>query len=195
MKINLVTTDTGWVLRNLADNYAKHLPNAKVSVEPDLTADINFYFNYVLFDHKTTIDVGYFTHRELHDEYLINKFDSTAREMDWCISMCNKTTEFLPKEKTTTIHSSPDPIFLNQKEKIIFGIIGKEKPSGRKRYDWIEKLREIEGVEILATNGEYEFSQMPEFYKKIDYVLILSDNEGGPLCLYEGLNGSSCYLK
>lgn len=186
MLINIVTVEEAWVLRQLAENYKIILPNSKISTKADTKADINFYINYNLFENKTCIDIGYFTHRELEDKYLQARFDYVAEQVDWCIAMCKKTADYLPEKKTTILHPTPSKEFLT-KENLTLGIVGREYPSGRKRFHWIEELKAIPGIEIILTNGKYSKEEMPAFYKKIDYLLILSDNEGGPLCLYEAL--------
>ncbi len=100
--------------------------------------------------------------------------------------MCDKTASLLPKNKTSVIHIAPDPQFY--KGDIVFGVVAKEQAGGRKRLGWIDKLREINGIEIRLTDGKIPWEEMPTFYKGIDYLLILSDNEGGPLSLLEALS-------
>jgi glycosyltransferase involved in cell wall biosynthesis len=188
MRINIVTTDERWVLRNIAENYAKYLPNCTISYfEPDPDAEVNFYICYGLWKGKTsTKDVVYFTHRELQNKGLQDLFDKASRECDFGVSMCEITTEFLDKSKTITSHPGVDQLF--HRGNIVLGVAGREYVTGRKRFEWIEKLKQIEGIEIKFANGNYSLDQMPEFYKSIDYLLVLSDNEGGPLPLYEALS-------
>ncbi len=184
LTINIVTElEPGWILRRLANNFAEAV-GAKVSTEADLQADINFYINYALFKQKTNCDIGFFTHRE-HEQILADAFDQIALQVDWCIAMCSITANLLPADKTSVIKVAPDKIFM--KPEIVFGVIGREYASGRKRFNWINELKNISGVKIEATNGELSFSELPEFYKKIDYLLILSENEGGPMPVLEAL--------
>lgn len=185
MKINIVTEPAaGWVLRRLSESWARYIPNCSVSAEADSRADINFYVNYALFERKTSIDIALFTHRERDERS--EKFDEVAREIDWCVAMCEKTAALLPKEKTSVIYVAPDPQF--QKEKVVFGVVAREyASSNRKRVHWMDELKKIEGIEIRFTGGKILWEDMPEFYKSIDYLLILSDNEGGPVPLLEAL--------
>jgi glycosyltransferase involved in cell wall biosynthesis len=185
VKINIVTVEESWALRNIAENYARAL-NAQISLEADMSADINFYIHYRLFKKKTNIDIGYFTHRENFDLVKQQDFDRISKDVDWCISMCDKTTKFLPKYKTTTLLPSPDLQFF-KRSKLILGVVGREYQSGRKRIEWIDKIKKIPDVEVKFTNNKYKWEDMPKFYESIDYLLILSDNEGGPLPLYEAL--------
>lgn len=182
MKINIITGKDKWVLYRLSKEILNRLQNSYITIfEPDGKADINIYMNYALFKNKTNaIDIGYFTHYEPK-----NNFDNIAKNVDYCISMCDKTATFLPKDKTTVIKFWPDKQFI--KEKIVIGICAKNQPGGRKRFYLIEELKKIKGIEILITNQKYKWEDMPLFYKSIDYLVVLSDNEGGPMPVIEAI--------
>lgn len=187
MKINIVTeSKPGWVLRKISENLQKNLPDSYITdFKPDCNADVNLYVNYALFDKKTKqIDIGWFTHREAsHD--LADKFDITSREVDYCISMCEKTSRLLPSEKTSVILPCVDQQFI--KKEIIFGCVGKNHNSGRKQFELITEISKIKGAKVLFTNQKVEWHNMPAFYRSIDYLLILSNNEGGPMPVLEAI--------
>lgn len=207
MKINFVTEEKpGWVLRWIAETYCKYFPDSVVNTKPDNTADINFYINYDLFKTKSdSIDVGYFTHREevyedsdyegmseaevkFSKETALKRqkhFDEVAKEVDWCIAMNKGLLKVLPENKTTVNLIPPDKQFM--KGDVVIGWAGKFSKTGRKRLHWLEELNNIEGVTVKATNGNYDWKELPEFYKSIDYLLVFSKNEGGPLPLVEAL--------
>lgn len=185
MHIHFVApTDEYWILRRIATSFRDHIPGSSISEKPDYDAYVNVYINAQLFTHHTACDIGFFTHRE-HDGPEADRFDELAREMDGCIAMCNRTAALLPKEKTTVIQVGPDDCF--QKKRIVLGVVGREYSSGRKRYDWIADLRAIPGIEVRFSNGKIPWRKMPGFYRKIDYLLVLSDNEGGPIPVLEAL--------
>lgn len=182
MKINIVTERSpGWVLRNISESLQKHLSGSYITdYMPDGNGDVNLYINYALLKKKTCkIDVGWFTHREN------DSFDSIANMADYCIAMCDKTASMLPPNKTIVIQPGVDPQFI--KTKIVVGCCGKHQQSGRKQFDLIEELRCISGIEIIFTNQKYAWSDMPSFYEKINYLLILSTNEGGPMPALEAI--------
>lgn len=180
--------EKGWILRRLAESYSKYLNNCTLSLNPNPQADINFYINYYLFQGKTSsCDIGFFTHKE-KDDFLSQRFNEIVSEVDWCVSMCQKTSKFLPQEKTTTITMAPDYKFLKQKREIILGVVGREYESGRKRTHWINEIKKIPGIKIKFTDQKIPWILMPHFYKKIDYLLVLSDNEGGPIPVLEALS-------
>lgn len=185
MIVNIVRPQDGWALQRIAESW--QIPGSNVSDVPDPEADVNLWVNYALFKSvgkfkKTKCDIGYFTHYEkigLGGPL----FGQVAKLMDWCIAMCEHTARHLPYDKTTIVKSSPHPQF--RKEKIVFGVSGREYP--RKNTVLIPELRKIPGVEIWYTRGDLRFEQLPDWYRSIDYLLVLSNLEGGPLPVLEAL--------
>jgi hypothetical protein len=182
MKINIIRTEGSWIIGDITLKYAELLPNC--TLHPigyrGNKGDVNLYITYSSFRGSTeAIDVGWFTHNE-------NKtFDEIANSVDYCIAMSNKTSELLPKHKTTVIEPGISESFI--KKPIVFGCVGRAYPSGRKTFNWISELSKIEGVNFLFTNGKVHQKDMPSFYKQIDYLLILSKNEGGPMPVLEAI--------
>src|SRR5437870_1631550 len=52
----------------------------------------------------------------------------------------------------------------------------------------VELLRTLPFVEVQATAGRVPEAQLRDFYQRLDYVLIPSLVEGGPMSLLEGLS-------
>lgn len=182
MRINIVTESRpGWILRRISETLKENLRDSYITdYVPDGMGDINLYINYALFKNKTDkIDIGWFTHREN------NVFDSVAKNVDYCISMCDNTANLLPKEKTVVIKPCADKQFY--KEEIILGCVGRNQKSGRKRYEFIEELNKIKGVKVLFSNQKLKWEELPNFYKSIDYLVVLSSNEGGPIPVLEAI--------
>ena len=184
MKINIVRPTDGWVLQRIAESW--RIDGATVSTRPDSNADCNVWVNYALFGsvgkhQKTRCDVGYFTHREGGN--LGELFDRVASEVDWCIAMCDKTAAMLPPEKATVIHAAPHRQF--GKHSIVLGIVGRDYP--RKRNHLQQQVGTVSRVEVKFTGGHLDFSELPAFYRSLDYVLVLCDNECGPMCVPEAL--------
>jgi hypothetical protein len=185
MKINIVTeVKPGWVLRRLAEELCEELPNCTTSEsDADLSADVNIYFNHALFKHKTKgIDIVWCTHLE---EGYEESWNQIAEEADYILVQSKQQFNNLPKEKTFIMNSWVDKQFV--KEEIVFGLVGREYGSKRKRYHWIEKLNNIPRAKFLFTGGITPFEELPQFYKKIDYLLITSKYEGGPLPVIEAI--------
>lgn len=185
LHLNFVTEpEPGWILRRLAHGFARHLPNARVSTAPRQDCDANIYVNYALYGDRTYCDVGFFTHRDTVPPF-DQVFDRVAGEVDWCIAMCERTARLLPEGKTTVIAVGPDDLFY--KGDVVLGVVGREYASGRKRFARIPALRGLDGIAVRVTNGGYRLQDLPQFYREIDYLLVLSDNEGGPIPVLEAL--------
>jgi len=191
VKINIVTEPApGWVLRMIAENWADHLPDCSItSMAPDTRADINFYVNWDIYKESSAgIDVGYFTHRELNDKAAGERFDIKARQMDYCIGMCDNTLNQLPLGKSSIIKPGIGSQYKGVKSCITFGVVGRAYDSGRKQFKIINELKGIPSARIYITNGKLTDDQMPGFYEDIDYLLVLSNNEGGPLPVLEAIS-------
>jgi hypothetical protein len=161
---------------------------SKVTTKMDPTAQVNIYIPYYAFLFNVgpakppTPSICFFTHKE---KDTASTFDECAERSTWNLTMCYKTYELLPPNKTSVIRIYPDEQFY--KDKIILGVVGRPCPSGRKRFEMIEALRQIPGVEVRLTGGHLLFNQLPRFYKEIDYLVVTSDNEGGPLPVLEAM--------
>lgn len=184
--INFVTEPGRWILGRWCDEWAKHIEGSKVGTKP-ISAAVNVYVNYALFEEvKTKCDICYYTHRELTDPVLQEKFDSTSQSADWCIAQCDNTAALLPRDKTTVIKPGVAPHFI--KDRLILGVPVKEQAFDRKRLSWAKRLSSIDGVEIKLAGGGINYENMDEWYKSVDYVLITSDNEGGPMGVLEAIS-------
>lgn len=186
--INIVTEPSpGWVLRWISESLKKEIPMCTITdFKPDINADFNIYVNHILFKGKVGgKDIGIFTHMEPGDEA---KWEQLVKNYDWCFPMSKKTYESFPfpKEKTTILTNWVDPQF--EKEEIIFGLIGTEKIARRKRYEWVKSLIDIPRARFVFTNGTIPWRSMPGFYRGIDYLLITSEYEGGPLPVIEAIS-------
>jgi glycosyltransferase involved in cell wall biosynthesis len=57
----------------------------------------------------------------------------------------------------------------------------------RKGIDLLRQVADLDYVELMITDGRLSSGELPAFYRKLDYVLITSRYEGGPMSLLEGL--------
>lgn len=175
-----------WVLRRIVESWL--IPNSKICAEPEFNANYVIYVNHtrwvltkIKYDHQ--IKIGYFTHRD-GTRGRKKIFDLVANQMDHCIAMCAKTAKHLPSNKTTVIHSTSHSQF--RKKKIVLGVCG--RAGLRKTTDWIPELQKIDGIEVVYTEGKLKFEQLPDWYKSIDYLVVLSELEGGPMPVLEALS-------
>jgi hypothetical protein len=182
--INFVTEPTPyWILGKWCEEFTKHIPDSTITaMYPDPRADVNVFVNYALYRKTSGLGLSVFTHRE-HDPYHGGIFDQMAEQSDWCFAQCENTLKLLPKDKSSTLPIGISPHFF--KESIVIGVAGRGYASGRKRYDWLKEL-DIQGIEIKRAEDTPHLD-MPSFYDSIDYLLITSDNEGGPAPVKEAL--------
>lgn len=185
MKIQIITETEGqsWILRPWSEALAKELPNTQIGTAINKSADVNFFINYALYQPVDSITLAMFTHRERDGRGQV--FDNVARSVDWCFAQCNITAALLPAEKTSTLL----PGLTNTafyKKPLVLGVVGRQYPSGRKRMSWMEDLRSIKDIEVRHAKNTLA-KEMPAFYDRIDYLVILADNEGGPQPVLEAL--------
>lgn len=187
MRINFVTEPKPyWILGRWAEEWAKRIPNATISAyEPVKGADVNVFVNYALYRPTNSIDLCVFTHREY--DHRAKQFDDVAKECHWCFAQSFNTLDLLPIEKSSILKVGiGESFYLDRPLRI--GIAGKEHETGRKRLEWARSLSDIQGIEILWSNGKIPYDDMPKFYDSIDAILITSDDrEGGPMCVLEAL--------
>lgn len=186
MKIHFVTESKkqSWVLRPLARALQTRIPGATLSTYPMPGADWNIFFNYALWQGTDKKTACLFTHRESRGP-LREVFDRVALKCDLCIAMSLNTLKLLPEGKSFYLETYPtDPRYYKT---LKIGVCGRRYKSGRKRMWLAEKVNDLPGVEVWITDGKIPQEEMPSFYEKIDYLLVTSDNEGGPQPVLEAL--------
>ena len=185
-KINIVTVRGGWILPQIAKNWAKRIPECSLSYGPDKKADINFYVNYQVLDvigyPKTKLDIGFFTHREP-----TKPFDKVAAFVDHCIGMSKYAYDLLPVDKRSLIKPIGPNTKVFKNKKLNIGVSAKNYSTGRKRLDILDRISKISGVNIRLTGGKLSEPELLEFYNGIDYLLVTSNVEGGPVPVLESL--------
>lgn len=184
--INFVTEQNKWVLGRWCDEWSALIPSSTVSHTAD-KGKVNVYVNYNLWSGiRTQLDICYYTHREHNDLALQQKFDETAKECDFCLAQCDITAGLLPKDKTMIVKPGVGKRFV--KDKITLGVPFRDYPSNRKRLDLARRVAsEVEHIQLQFANGNVDYDEMPYWYESVDYVLITSDNEGGPMGVLEAI--------
>jgi len=186
IKLHIVTESESqrWSLLPDAENLAREIPGAIVGTSPDPRAAVNMFVNYALYEPVQTIATAMFTHRERAGPFR-PRFDEIALAVDHCFAMNSHTLALLPEEKSSIMWVWPDPRY--HRSKLVLGVCGRAYRSGRKRMEWIEDLLAIPGVEVRTTGGKIAAPDMPRYYDGLDYLVVISDNEGGPKPVVEAL--------
>lgn len=180
---HIVQPNDNWILTKIAHRLfaeCRKLSGYKVSIgtTPKLDA-VNLYINYdLLLRHQapqTLGNVGFFTHRR------DNQFDLAAELSSHCIAMSQQTANDLPGDKTTTV-VIPSPE-INSVEPT-FGICS--STNERKRIEWVKRLTQ-DGFKVDFTGGKLSDRAMLKWWQSIDYLVIISKQEGGPIPFMEAL--------
>lgn len=182
MKVNIVTEreDQSWILRKIALKLQEY-NGWQIKNIIDETADINYFINYALYTPVRTMKAAWFTHPENKAFYDIAKMTD--------IRVC-QAPQYAKQIDGHTIVPGVDEIF---KPKLVIGICGRWYPSGRKGDDIVKAVRGLDFTEVKFTHPSWgtgekvEFEDLPEFYRSIDYLLVPSTLEGGPIPVGEAL--------
>tara|TARA_R110000796_G_scaffold195034_1_gene311494 strand:- start:7866 stop:8723 length:858 start_codon:yes stop_codon:yes gene_type:complete len=212
MKINIVTVSSGWILQKIAQrihNELQKLCEATISHEPNLFADVNFYVDVQnCYHHKTnTLDIGYFTHLDKNSVKAINTnwfsldhiFHHGQRYYDvfkhWYPE--NKMSVVLPGEipEGFTIKKPCLGIFqrggFEGKGEYFMRQLSESPIASSFRFlfvgsgwDTVIDMFSRKGISVENITDE-DYASYPDLYNKIDYLLIPSLWEGGPMSVIE----------
>ena len=200
-KLNIICPNDGWILEKMGIELHKYIngsnivhSNNKAIYELggllDEEKTINYFINYALYKGKNRgIDIALFTHLEedTENKNLAEYFIILAKQVDYSIFMTPKYEKICKNicKATSVIIPGIDEKY---KTKLNLGIVGRDySHTTRKNSSLSEKLSNIEWLNIEYTNGKLSENEMPQFYNRQDYTLVLSKVEGGPMCVLESL--------
>lgn len=186
MKINFVTEPEhkSWILRPLCECLSRNIAGSTVSTEPDEHSDWNIFFNYALWTPTASKTAAWFTHKEAEGQ-LRDMFDRVAERVHLAVCPSWNTYTLLPAYKSIVLPTYPTHERFYKD--LVLGICGRKYSSGRKRMHWADEIDELEYVKVLITGGKLSAEELPSFYDSIDYLLVTSNNEGGPQPVLEAL--------
>lgn len=196
MKLRIVTEKKGWILYRKAEEIARRHPGTRINRRWP-RADIHYFINYGYYKPvKQGITVANFTHYD--PDHLGDVFLRVANEVDHCTAVSKATRQKMislgiPAGKITTILVGADEVY---RPKVSLGLVGRTYPGGRKGEHLVAKLLEdtevMEGLEIVADRPGWgvpvlEVESLERFYRSIDFLLVPSLIEGGPVPFMEAL--------
>lgn len=194
--VNIVISDHGWILERLASEIAQRYPDYIIYDDnADPGALINYYITYSARRQKVSpIEVGLFTHIE-NVPATRKLFFDTARNMTHCVCMSDIYTQTMHDNGIHNVSTiNPGVDLENFTPKLQIGVVGRTYKTGRKGEALVASLLDIpwikwhftgEGWPGPALNLPYD--KMPDFYRKMDYILVPALYEGGPMCVIEAL--------
>ena len=214
MKINIVTLDSGWILQKIAQRI-KETNEDVFSLsfwKPRLDVDANYYIDVqnCYGGPTNTLNIGYFTHL---DRDSTQSLEPHWLSLDYIVHHCTRYydifSQFYDKERMSVL--LPGEIHEEfTLHKPVLGIFQRGQHEGKgyhfmqdliKNYPevlrqfkfvfvgtgWDEVLRLCKENDIKTFDyGDSDYSIYPKLYKNIDYVLIPSLWEGGPMSVIEG---------
>jgi len=197
IKLRVVTEKEGWIMHRKGLEICKRLENSKINEDfPD--ANIHYYINYGYFNKRplSGVVVANFTHFDpnLHSE----KWKQVAKEVDHCVAVSEEAASNLKRfgisdQKISVIKVGAD---LSFKPTMTLGLVGRIYPGGRKGEDLVKKILSdkdlMSNLKIISMNSDWgvdvvKFEDTADFYRAIDYLLIPSLIEGGPVPFMEAL--------
>lgn len=186
MRLHIITERESqrWVLLPIAESLAREIPGTTIGTHPNSRASVNMFVNYALYVPVRAVTTALFTHRERSGPFR-EQFDKVARSVDWCFAMNRHTLKCLPREKSSIMWVWPDPRYY--RSRLVLGVCGRAYKSGRKRMEWVKDLQAIPGVEVRVTGGKIPISDMLRYFDGLDYLVVIADNEGGPVTVTEAL--------
>ena len=200
--VNILTEPRGWVLHHWAEELLRGINYITIN-KPEGVATIDyaipFYFRR-RFD-LGNISVGYFTHIEVGDDDESRmgrgEFYRNIHRFDCCVAQ-NKTIEAELKRRGAKrvcliTAGAPEEYF---RPKLVLGFIGRNYKNDRKNLTWFAQLEKLDWIEIhykmdpchWSVRGERAALGLARFYRNLDFVLVTSKSEGGPMCVLEGLS-------
>lgn len=199
-QLTLVHPKDNWILTKIAQILNSSIENSLAVdftnvAQPDIArrmntpGNINYYIHYNFFNEPTRgIDVGFFTHIEENIPKLKDRYFSVFNSVDFAIFMCSKYFNELgsDKSKARVIIPGIDETYFSRK--LVLGVSGRNyEYTDRKNNALMEYVKNLPFVDLVFTGGSLSESEMVNFYRTIDYVLVCSQIEGGPMSLLEGM--------
>jgi len=194
--VNVVALKDDWILQEIAQHVSK-LPYVEWTTKPTKKAQITYYINYAQSaDQRVSpIECALFTHVEYGVPALMEKWRLVGEQADVAVCMSKPFTKEFRRSHAQPVVISPGvDMEAYSLKKIRIGVIGSAKKTGRKGERIIAKVMDIPEIEWCFTgkgwpgkSTYYAAEDMPAFYHTLDYVLIASDYEGGPMCAIEAL--------
>ena len=190
-RINIVfETDGKWILPRLASALVDGIPNAvgvgmadtKEMNHPDTL--LNYYVNDMSLRASSKFtDIVFFDHPK--------RGYACTEIADYGIAINTQYQQALIARglPCDLVIQPTDPTHFTPK--LILGFVGRFKGhtdySKRKGAKLLEQVQELPFVEMRYTLGRLQHKDLPNFYRQLDYVIVTSDPEGGPMCVTEGM--------
>lgn len=192
-----------WILKRAAIELERAIPGARIN--PGEPGDgIHYFVNHGKIRDVSGISIGHLTHFE-HDipvpraQRSRTTFLKTIEQCDWLTVTCELTRQIAIEhgarpERIAGVRYGCDE---RLSRKIVFGVVGRVYPTGRKGEHLAVALRRM-GHTVVAWGKDWPldvpelfpgspWDTLPEFYDQIDYLIVTSQNEGGPVPVIDAI--------
>jgi glycosyltransferase involved in cell wall biosynthesis len=194
-RVHIKIADRDWILERCASEIAKRAANVTYGETADYAADIQYYLNYSARKKRISpVEIAFFTHSEQTPSARARYFEA-AREVDVPVCMSRRYADELREAGIGAVETIAPGVDLEEfRPKVRIGVIGRTYQTGRKGEALVASVMDVEGIDWKFTGqgwpGEAVYippDGMPDFYNGLDYVLIPSHSEGGPMSVLEAL--------
>lgn len=193
--IHIALSDRGWILEKLARKLSDALPYVTYDEDINPDADIQYYMTYGM--RKSRIspkEVAYFAHLE-KDKNTQEAFYTAARNVDFCVCHSSPYEEKLRQAGIQNVVTISPGVDLEAfKPSIKIGVVGRTYHTGRKGEHLVAQVMDIPEIDWYFTGEGWpkpglnlRDDQMAGFYNSMDYILVPSLYEGGPMSVVEAL--------
>jgi glycosyltransferase involved in cell wall biosynthesis len=205
--IEIIPADRGWILEKIARAIREAVPayGVELSVRildvPTDTADLVYFLPESAYSKmQHSISVTYIAHKE--DVPVAAKLvEDVARASDCIVTSSEKYKHMLENDGARRVEKIPLGVDLAAFSPVVrIGVVGRTYHTGRKGEHLLAAAMGLEHVEFRFMGegwplpGElHDLTALREFYRSIDYMLIPSLIEGGPVPLLEAL-ASGCQV-
>ncbi len=180
-----------WILRRGALEIQKAYPAVSINGK---SRQINYSINYAIFRNVPGVRIGHFTHLEDRGKFR-QRFIETVPLYHYYTVTCNKTAVLLldfgaDRDKIFRIPYGADERMMKTP---VFGVVGRTYPSGRKGEYLVEHMV-ADNYDVRAWGKGWpvksiktDWDTLPEFYQSLDYLVVTSLNEGGPVPVIDAI--------
>lgn len=195
LQVHIVISDRGWILERLAKEIASRYEYVTYSTTANPEAPIQYYMTYSTWKGRVSpFEISFFTHLEPQGKAR-ERFFQVAKNTDYCVCMSRKYEEILRQHGIAHVTTISPGIDIDQFiPKIKIGVVGRTYRTGRKGENLIADVLDIPYIEWYFTGEGWPSpalnipdEKMPDFYNSMDYILVPSLYEGGPMCVLEAL--------
>ena len=186
-----------WILSDIANQLSAKL-EWSVGKTVDTHADINYFVNYHRYEETSGLSAAFFTHREHWYGRYERMWWDVLENVDLAVFQSEKyrseATDRIPKLNSVVISPGFDSSKFTPKP-LRIGVVGRSYGNGRKGEDLLVQVAtKFPGVDWVITGGNWGVRSkrvrsgvLPALYRSLDYLLIPSRTEGGPMPAIEAL--------